>query len=181
MIGDWFREYILPEINFLGMIKEQVHLLFILNDMEDKMREDELENSFAFCCPKCSGLMRIDRKEPWYSYCKYCNSDFIDLFYGAQKIFKVDDGCVAWWVVATDEKEAVQEVIEYERAAGCDLIKEEYWKEEDLDNYVCIISPDEAKNTIYYDEVRRKDSAYSNMWEEFCVDSSTRVVACSEW
>ena len=110
--------------------------------------------------------------------CYKCTPFWMRLFYGPQKIFKGDDGCVVWWVSATSKKEAVEEVLQYERAAGCDLIKDEYWKEEEnLDDLAYEIGSCTAKQTIFYTD----SGPDSTMWDEFVEDPSTHILGCSEW
>lgn len=175
--SNWFSKYVVPRVKFLREITEQVYCLTVLNDEMLRKHEEYMENSFAFMCPNCSGLMRIDRKDPTYDYCNYCGKGYMELFFGAQRIFKVDDGCVTWWVSAASEEEAVQEVIKYEQAAGCDLIKEAYWEGYDLEDMAYDISPYDAIHTTFHYDTYKK----STMWDEFLRDNSTRVLACSEW
>ena len=177
ILGDLFRREIIPRVKFLREMTEQIILIDESNSMLKLLEEEERERSFAFMCPHCSSFMRIDRKDPTYDYCKSCGKGYMELFFGAQRIFKVDDGCVTWWVSATSGKEAVEQVIEYEQAAGCDLIKEDYWDEEDLDQLVCDINVYDAIHTTFWSDLTEK----STMWEEFQRDSSTRVIGCSEW
>ncbi len=178
VLNNLFRQEIVPRAKFLySTVKHIVLIEKLSNDLQDLINEIDREQSFAFMCPNCSGLMKISRTEPWEDWCYNCNTSWMKLFYGPQKIFKVEHSCVVWWVSATSEEEAITEVLECEKAAGCDLIKEGYWMGGGLDELVDEVSGYDAKHTTFGSDI----DDTSNMWDEFVRDPSTRVMACSEW
>lgn len=176
-MDNWFSKHVVPRVKFLREIVEQVNLITLAYN--DKLVEEleYKERTFPFRCPNCSSEIRIDRMGiESYDICGGCEKRYLELFYGPQKIFKVCDGNVSWWVSAVSETEAIEEVLEYEKRGGCDLIKEGYWKKDNLEDYACEISIEDARHTTFY-------AGYgpnSTMWEEFCKDSSTHVIGCSE-
>lgn len=172
-----FKSKVAPQVKILQDLTEQIMLIDELYGAIKELDNKEKKESFAFVCPNCSGSMRINKEDPQYDYCNSCGKGYMELFFGPQKIFKVDDGCVTWWVSATSDKEAVEQVIEYERAGGCELIKDDYWDKDDLDNLAYEISIEDAKRTLFWSDSYAK----STMWDEFVKDSSTHVIGCSEW
>jgi len=101
----------------------------------------------------------------------------------SEKLYKVDDGCVVWWVSAYTETDAVLQVIDYEKRGGCDIIAEGYWTDFGVmgtlvENLVTELDEETANKIAFYNE---ELDTISNMWDEFIKNPSIGVLACSEW
>ena len=176
MVSKFFNGFFVLRIKFLSAaIKKEVEI-DKCSELLNKYLKLEQEENFPFMCPNCSGLMKVSREDPYGGMCYNCNTTLMELFFGPQKIFLVDDGCVSWWVSAKTEKEAVELVIEFELGGGCDVVAEGYWEGNYLE-FAREVSSKEASKLNYSDGYGRK----SSIFEGFVRDHTDRVLACSEW
>lgn len=88
-LGDWIGGWISKHVpKSLLDIGEQAYLLYTLNDMSVKAREEYLARTFPFRCPNCSSEMRIDKEDPEYDFCGSCGKRYMELFSARKKFIK---------------------------------------------------------------------------------------------
>ena len=142
--------------------------------LSEKLFEELEKKRFLFVCPKCSNYTLIDIEYPFDGMCYLCNTTNMEIFFAGQKIFLVDDGNLSWWVAAKDKEEATALVREYEYTNEFDVAEENEWSKEYPG--INVLSEEQAREYTYYGE--HQDST---IWDEFFNDSSSRIIACSEW
>lgn len=177
MVGKFLQDFFVPRIKFLAEATKRIIAIDKCNKALDRLLKLEQEENFPFMCPNCSGLMKVSREDPYGGCCYHCNTTLMELFFGPQKIFVVvDGGGVSWWVSAKSEEEAIDEVVDTEMFHGIDRLSNGCWTEV-YEMAAEEVTSKEASKLDYSEGYNRK----SSIWNEFSRDSSSRVIACSEW
>jgi len=182
MISKFLKKYIVPHVQFLHDFSEQALLIgeayggleetnFKLSNFLSK----KSKNTFPFMCPQCSCLLRIKKNICFDTVCYKCGTSFMEFFFGPQKIFLIDDRNTSWWVAAENSESAINEVLLYEKTNGLDLTEDDYWGKKEWPVPI-LLTWQNANTYSFYSNTERK-----TIWDGFVWDSSTRVIACSEW
>lgn len=137
-----------------------------------KSLQDLNSKRVSFICPKCSKYTVVWKDNPFDGICYHCTTPYMEIFFSGQKLFKVEDTYMTWYVAAANKEEAKALVVEYE--GNFDVATENDWLEEEPDIYA--LSQEEAETYTYYGY-----NTNTTMWEKFFNNQSSRVIACSEW